>query len=151
MANLSRRGREILADLDAVIEQIKAGDSARSRKSGRSTPSTPTTGSPGAETGFGTRVFDARQREPFDINRAEVMTPAPTEGSDRPRVLQAAYDREAQTIHVQFRDGTEWEYYNATPHVWGRYKRYKSSNRFINNVANGLPYAEAPEYVWGGK
>lgn len=115
------------------------------------TSRTPTTegGRIGSETGFGRRAIASQERQPFDLERAEVLEPAPTEGGGRPRVLRAAYDAVAQTIHVQFRDGTEWEYYDASPTTWGRYKRHKSSNRFIDRVANGLPYSEAPRYVWG--
>lgn len=150
-------------DLSGVIEQsIERARSGGGRERydekvlTSPTPPTPPT-APGdeslrAETGFGRRAIESETRGDFSLQRAieagTIMEPAPQESHTRPRVQRAAYDPEAQILRVQFRDGTEWEYYGLTRRDFGRYRRYKSSNRFIENVANGYPYGEAPEYVW---
>ncbi len=105
-----------------------------------------------SETGFGRRAAQAVGTEKFSLERAleagTYMDPAPQESHNRPRVARAAYDPTAEILRVQFRDGTEWEYYGMSRRDFGRYRRYKSSNRFIEAVANGYPYGEATDYVW---
>lgn len=126
---------------------------------GKKTPPAPTTeqtpstlglrGGAG-ETGAARRVFTYEEPEPFDISRAEILIPAPQTGgrSGRPRVRKSAYDPVARTMHVQFRDGTEWEYYDVDPRTWAGYRRRKSSHEWVEQRGNTHPYAEAPEYVW---
>lgn len=150
-------------DLSGTIEKsVKRAKSGAGREAYDrqilTPPTSPTSSTTSAdeslrsETGFGRRAIQAEAAEKFSLARAieagTIMDPAPQESHNRPRVQRAAYDPESQILHVQFRDGTEWEYYNMSRKDFGRYRRYKSSNRFIQAVANGYPYGEATEYVW---
>lgn len=149
-------------DLSGVIQRsvdrAESGEGRGFYEKALLTPPTPPTPPGGdesglqAETGFGRRAIHAEGPRDFSLKRAEaagtVMYPAPQESPTRPRVQRAAYDAESEVLRLQFRDGTEWEYFGVSRRDWGRYKRYKSSNRFIENVANAFPYSEAAEYVW---
>ena len=62
--------------------------------------------------------------------------------SANPRVREAGYDAENQTVLVTFRDGTPWAYYNVPPEVWHEFRTSDSPGRYINRVLNGYPYGK---------
>lgn len=68
--------------------------------------------------------------------------PTPTINPGRPRTLAAGYDENAMTLHVKFRDGDTYGYYNVPPSVWWRFQRAQSPGRFINSTLNRYPYAK---------
>lgn len=80
----------------------------------------------------------------FDMKPFPEIDPTRTSNPERPRTLQAGYDKKAGqstgTLRVRFRDGSPWEYYEVEPEVWQRFKRSASPGKFINRVLNGYSY-----------
>lgn len=154
------RGKiDLSGTLEKSLERARSGEGRKAYEQKVLTSPTPPSTSTASddeslrsETGFGRRAAQAVGTEKFSLQRAmeagTVMDPAPQESHNRPRVSRAAYDPVAEILRVQFRDTTEWEYYGMSRRDFGRYRRYKSSNRFIQAVANGYPYGEATDYVW---
>lgn len=93
------------------------------------------------------RYLPEEEGEEFDFPQID---PTNTTNPERPRTLQAGYERERDpetgrmgptgTLRVRFRDGTPWEYYDVPPNVWRNFKRVKSPGRFINRVLNNFDY-----------
>lgn len=68
------------------------------------------------------------------------ISPTKTINPQRPRTLEAGYERETRTLRVRFRDGTPWEYYDVPPEVWQNFKRVQSPGRMINRTLNNYDY-----------
>ena len=119
---------------------------------------------------FGTmEVVVARPEPDFDLESnfeaddqgrplAIPFRKAPTNTSNRyrPRTIAAGYDRESETLRVQFRsphrqsrssqpwvddgEGAVYDYYEVTPNEWRDIKRVVSTGKFINRRLAGKDY-----------
>lgn len=70
--------------------------------------------------------------------------PTNTTNPRRPRTVAAGYDRETQTMRVEWRDGgAAYNYYEITPQEWRNFRRAVSPGRWINRVGNAHPYGPA--------
>ncbi len=67
--------------------------------------------------------------------------PTPSINPPRPRTLAAGYDKNTRSLHVRFRDGVGWTYFDVPPDIWRRFKGVRSPGRFINRVLNSYPYS----------
>lgn len=70
--------------------------------------------------------------------------PTPTINPADPRTAAAGYDKETQTLRVEWGDGgAAYNYYYVTPAEWRNLRRVKSPGRYINRVLNAHPYGPA--------
>lgn len=70
--------------------------------------------------------------------------PTPTSDPSDPRTAAAGYDKETQTLRVEWGDGgAPYNYYNVSPSEWRNFRRVKSPGRAINRVLNAHPYGPA--------
>lgn len=61
----------------------------------------------------------------------QTIQPTNTTNKTKPRTLTAGYDRKTQTLTVQFRDGTYWNYYGVTYQMWTAFRASPSPGRYI--------------------
>jgi hypothetical protein len=86
---------------------------------------------------------DTSGQEESNYGDALFYDPTPTINPDRPRTLRAGYNPDTQTLHVEFRDGTMWNYYGVPWDVWMGFFRAPSPGRYINSVLNNYEYGPA--------
>lgn len=84
-------------------------------------------------------IMEARMGDDRDLLP---YRPTPTINPGRPSTLAAGYDENSMTMHVKFRDGDVYGYYNVPPSVWYRFQRAQSPGRFINSTLNRYPYTK---------
>jgi hypothetical protein len=81
----------------------------------------------------------ARRGEPADLT----YDPTKTTNEQRPRTLRAGYDRRRQTLTVEFRDGTLWNYYGVTYQMYTAFKASPSPGRYIRTRLDFKAYGPA--------
>lgn len=81
----------------------------------------------------------ARRGEPADLT----YDPTRTTNIDRPRTLRAGYDRRRQTLTVEFRDGTLWNYYGVSYQMYTAFKASPSPGRYIRTRLDFKAYGPA--------
>lgn len=70
--------------------------------------------------------------------------PTSTSNPSDPRTAAAGYDRETQTMRVEWGDGgAAYNYYEITPQEWRNFRRAKSPGKWINRNGNSHPYGRA--------
>lgn len=73
--------------------------------------------------------------------------PTQTSNPNRPRTVAAGYDRETQTIRVEWARPSggidAYNYYECTPEDWRAFRRAKSPGKMINRRLNEKPYGPA--------
>lgn len=70
--------------------------------------------------------------------------PTKTSNPADPRTAAAGYDRDTQTVRVEWGDGgIAYNYYGVPPNVWRNFRRAPSPGRFINRVLNNYQYGPA--------
>jgi hypothetical protein len=70
--------------------------------------------------------------------------PTKTSNPSDPRTAAAGYDRETQTLRVEWGDGgPAYNYYNVTPAEWRRFQNVASPGKLINRIFNDHPYGPA--------
>lgn len=70
--------------------------------------------------------------------------PGPWKELDSSRMNQARYDASRRELHVVFKDGTPWIYYDIPQNIWDNLRRSASPGKFVNRVLNAFPYSQAP-------
>ena len=61
------------------------------------------------------------------------MSVTSSSNPDRPRTLQAGYDRGSRTLTVIFRDGTWWEYRDVPEGLWQAFNAAESKGKFMRS------------------
>ena len=70
--------------------------------------------------------------------------PTKTSNPSDPRTAAAGYDRETETIRVEWGDGgPAYNYYECTPADWKSFRDAMSPGRRINRRLNAKPYGLA--------
>jgi hypothetical protein len=70
--------------------------------------------------------------------------PTPTSNPPDPRTAAAGYDRQTQTLRIEWGDGgAAYNYYGVDPATWRNFQRVKSPGRFVNRVLNSHTYGPA--------
>lgn len=70
--------------------------------------------------------------------------PTSTSNPQDPRTAAAGYDRETQTLRVEWGDGgVAYNYYGVTPGEWRSFRRVKSPGKYINRRLNDHTYGPA--------
>jgi hypothetical protein len=70
--------------------------------------------------------------------------PTSTSNPPDPRTAAAGYDRDTQTLRVEWGDGgPAYNYYGVEPNIWRNFRRVKSPGKYINRVLNNYTYGPA--------
>jgi hypothetical protein len=57
-------------------------------------------------------------------------------------VASMGYDEPSETLEVEFRNGTIYQYYNVSPGIWEQLQTAPSKGQFINAyLRNAYPYS----------
>lgn len=75
-----------------------------------------------------------------DLTELLPYRPTPSINPPRPRTQAMGYDRDTQTMTVQFREGAVYEYHNVSAREWNNMRRVKSPGKAINRTFNDKPY-----------
>lgn len=98
--------------------------------------------------------WEAENSEPPPyIDLTHVTYPKHTSNRARPRTMAAGYDKETQTLRIQFRspswtsrhraddgNGAVYDYHGVTPAEWRDIRRVLSTGKFINRRLAGKDY-----------
>lgn len=59
-------------------------------------------------------------------------------------IESVGYDPETETLHVVFRSGDEYDYFNVPPSVYRGFQSAGSAGQYLNRVVKGrYPYEQA--------
>jgi hypothetical protein len=106
--------------------------------------------------GMGYDVTSGKYYDPTSYNnlavddRTNATGPAPitqrptsTTNPKRPRTVAAGYDPERKTLTVVFRDGTFYNYYDVSKHMWNSFKSATSKGKYIRRYLDAKPRGDA--------
>ena len=90
-------------------------------------------------------VLFGRSEAPDDevhLTYVPTKTTWPENGWDHRRTDEAGYNRNTQTLRIQFHtNGAVYDYYDVPPAVARTFRRVESPGRYINAVLNGYEYS----------
>jgi hypothetical protein len=87
--------------------------------------------------GLEQRIDAAREGDTFELMPYQ---PTPSINPPRPRTRAAGWDKDSNTMFVQFRDGAIYAYHDVERREWNNLRRVKSVGRAINRTFNAKPY-----------
>ncbi|ASK90236.1 KTSC domain-containing protein [Xanthomonas citri pv. vignicola] len=57
-------------------------------------------------------------------------------------IMSAGYDPEAETLELEFKDGSVYQYYNVSSHLYDQFQAAPSKGQFFNvYIKNAVPFS----------
>jgi len=57
-------------------------------------------------------------------------------------IMSAGYDAGSETLEIEFKDGTVYQYYNVSEHLYEQFQSASSKGQFFNvYIKNAVPFS----------
>lgn len=57
-------------------------------------------------------------------------------------IMSAGYDSGSETLEIEFKDGSVYQYYNVSEHLYEQFQAASSKGQFFNlYIKNSVPYS----------